>query len=334
MDNITISQIAEIANVSKTTVSRVINKKPDVSVKTREKIEGIIKQYDFTPNAFASAIHSKKSDTVGLVIPYDENYVFSNPYYSEIIRGVSSELKRARRHLMLVYSKDNDFTTLIRQKRVDGIIIVSPGRNHIPIIERLLEMDVPIVSTSRIPDISEVHCVALDDYKGACMAVGHLASLGHRRIGFINGPKTLASSMDRLKGYRDILGRHSISYDETIVINGDTSIESGYSIMHELLKDQSLTAVFAASDLMAIGAIRAITEYGLQVPHDISIVGFDDMPFSAYLNPPLTTIRQEAYKRGRTSGKMLIDLFAGKKVKMRSELPVELIVRNSTDISK
>jgi DNA-binding LacI/PurR family transcriptional regulator len=260
--------------------------------------------------------------------------VFSNPYYSEIIRGVTNELKKARLHLMLVYSKDNDFTDLIRQKRVDGIILVSPGKNHIPIIERILEMNVPIVSTSKIPDISKVHCVALDDYKGACIAVGHLTSLGHHRIGFINGPKTLASSMDRSKGYLDILDRHGISYDEKIVTNGNTSIESGYTVMHKLLEDKSLTAVFAASDLMAIGAVRAITEYGLQVPHDISIVGFDDMPFSAYLNPPLTTIRQQAYKRGRTSGKMLVDLLAGKKTRMYTELPVELIVRNSTDVVK
>ncbi|MDR1797276.1 MAG: LacI family transcriptional regulator [Clostridiales Family XIII bacterium] len=330
MENITISQIAELAGVSKTTVSRVLNKKPDVSAETRDKIEGIIQQYNFSPNAFASAILTKKSDTIALVIPYDETYVLFNPYYSDMIRGVSNEIKKHGYYLLLVYSDTTDYIAAIRQKRVDGIIMLSPGRSHKGIIEEILRLNVPFVSTSRTPGIARVHSIVTDDYKGAQLAVDHLLSLGHKKIGFINGPAILASSTERLRGYKQALGKKKIAFDASLVINGDTSIQSGYEIAKGLLKKRGLTAIFTASDLMAIGTISAAHELGLRIPDDLSLVGFDDMPFSAFLSPPLTTVRQHAFKKGCLAARMLVSIIEELPVEQRIEMPVELVVRQST----
>ncbi|GHU66774.1 LacI family transcriptional regulator [Clostridia bacterium] len=330
METITISQIAELAGVSKTTVSRVLNKKPDVSAKTRERIEALIKQYDFSPNAFASAILTKKSNTIALVIPYDENYVLFNPYYTDMIRGVSNEIKKRGYYLLLVYSKSTDYLPAIRQKRVDGIIMLSPGSIHRKMIEEILGLDVPFVSAARTPSFTNIHSVVTNDFKGAQLAIEHLVSLGHRRIAFINGPSILASSTERFRGYQDVLEKYGIPYDTSIVVNGDTSIESGYKTAKKFLEDNSISALFTGSDLMAIGAISAMNDLGKSVPGDVSVVGFDDMPFSAYMNPPLTTIRQHSFKKGLLAARMLLDIIEGKDTKQRIEMPVELVVRNST----
>ena len=330
MAKITIAEIAKLAGVSKTTVSRVLNNKPDVLVDTREKIMELISLYDFQPNAFAKAISHQRSNTIGLVIPYDANYIFSNPYYSEIIRGVSLEAKNNGYHLMLTYSEGDDYISVVKQKRVDGLIIISPGSDHRIVIQQLKKLKIPFVATSRMPKVMDINHVCIDDFNGACLATEHLISLGHRRIGFINGPSILASSEDRLAGYKNTLEKYNIPYDGNIVGNGDTSIESGHRVMQRFLKNEVLTAVFAASDLMALGAISAITESNRSVPEDISIVGFDDIPLSGFLSPPLTTIRQLAYEKGCIATKMLMEMIRGKSTEIMIMMPVEIIIRKST----
>lgn len=331
MSQMTIYEIAKIAGVSKATVSRVLNNKPDVLPETRDKIKSIISQYDFQPNAYAKAITSRSSKTLGLVIPHDANYIFSNPYYNEIMRGVSIEAKNNGYHLMLTYAEGDDYLSIVKQKRVDGLMLVSPGRNHRSVIEHLKELSIPFIATSRMPDVSDINYICIDDFNGACLAVEHLILLGHRRIGFINGPSTLASSEDRLEGYRTTLTRYGIPYEEKMVKVGDTSIASGNEAMSELLRNHDITGVFVASDLMAAGAISAINDLNLSVPEDFSIVGFDDIPLAGYLNPPLTTLRQNTYEKGRLATKMLISVINGNnKENLMMKMQVELIVRKST----
>ena len=330
MKSITISKIAELADVSKTTVSRVLNKKPDVSAKTRERIEEIIRQYNFSPNAFASAILKKKSDTIALVIPYEETYIMFNPYYSDVIRGVSNEIKKHGYYLMLIYTSTQDYLAAIRQKRIDGLIMLSPGTSHHDMIENILEHDIPFVSSSKLEGFDGVPSIVADDFNGAIYAVEHLVSLGHKRVGFINGPEILSSSKERLRGYKHVLKKAGIEYDASIVTNGDTSIESGYNIAKRYLDSPGLSAIFTGSDLMAIGAISAINEAGLSVPENISLVGFDDMLFSSYLNPPLTTVRQHAFEKGRLAARTLVGIIKGEPVEHKITMPVELIIRKST----
>jgi LacI family transcriptional regulator len=328
--NITITEISKLANVSKTTVSRVINNKPDVLPETREKIKAIIKEYDFYPNVYAKAISNQKSNTVGLLIPYSTDYVFSNPYYYEIIRGVALELNKSGYYLMFIFSHDDNYKIALRQNRVDGLIALSPGRGHEDIINTIKNMDIPVVATSKVFDVQDIHYIDTDNINGAGLAVGHLASLGHRRIGFINGPDILASSKERLTGYMDALKKYGIQYDPDLVKYGDTSINSGYKAMQELLNQKDISSVFVASDLMAVGVINAINNMGKSVPDDISVVGFDDIPLAGELNPPLTTIRQYAYEKGMLSAKALINLLNGKHLPKKKSVKVELVIRNST----
>lgn len=333
---ITIDEIAKLAGVSKTTVSRVLNNKPDVKPETREIIMSLISKYDFQPNAFAKAISLKKSQTIGLIIPYEADYIFSNPFYAEVMRGISTEIDKHGYYLLLCYTHEDNYIDIYKQKRVDGYILMSPGRYHKDIVKLLKEVNAPFVATAKVPGERNVLYVDVNNYLGAVLAVEYLISLGHKRIGFIiNGPQILASSQERLKGYRTILSKHGIEYDKEIVKIGDTSVKSGYTAMKQLLElGDSLTAVFVANDMMAIGAIKAIKEEGKNIPNDISVIGFDDIPLAEVIDPPLTTVRQPAFEKGEKAAKLLIKMIEQKE-KIKSEvLRVELIVRNSTGYAK
>lgn len=328
--NITIAEISELANVSKTTVSRVLNNKPDVLSETREKIKSIIKEYDYYPNAYAKAISNQKSNTIGLLIPYSSEYVFSNPYYYEIMRGIAIEVNKCGYYLMFLYSQNDNYKIALKQNRVDGVIVASPGRGHGYIFNEIKDIEIPVVSTSKVVDAEGINYIDTDNIRGASLAVEHLISLGHRRIAFINGPDILASSKDRLAGYMSMLEKYDITYDPNIVKYGEPSIISGYKAMEQILKEEDVSAVFVSSDLMAVGVINAINNAGKTVPGDISVIGFDDIPLAGDLNPPLTTVRQHACEKGRLSVKVLIDLINGKNVRKRKNVKIELVVRNST----
>lgn len=328
---ITIEEIAELAKVSKTTVSRVINNKPDVSSETRKIVMDIISQYDFKPNAYAKAISLNKSHTIGLIIPYEADFIFSNPFYVEVMRGVSTEINRRGYYLLICYPHDHNYVDIYKQKRVDGFILMSPGTLHKNIIESLDEVDAPFVSTSKISDEESMVYVDVDNYYGATLAIEHLISLGHRKIGFIGKP-TVTSAKDRLRGYKAVLDKYKIPFDENLVkISDDASIQSAYQVMSELLENHDKpTAVFLASDLMALGAMKAIKESGKSIPEDVAIVGFDDIPLAEYTEPELTTVRQPSFQKGVTAARLLIQYLEKKKKPKSKILDVELIVRKST----
>lgn len=327
----TIEEIAKIAGVSKTTVSRVINNKPDVNPETRELIKGLISKYDFQPNAFAKAISLKKSNNIGLIIPYEAEYIFSNPFYVEVMRGVSTEVNRRGYYLVICYPHDHNYVDIYKQKRIDGFILMSPGSFHKNIIQSLFEVKAPFVATAKITGEKDMISVDVDNYYGATLAVEHLISLGHRRIGFVGKP-SLTSSQDRLSGYKDVLRKYNIPYDERLVqIPETSSVKSGYIAMNEMLNSEvKPTAVFLANDVMAVGAVNAVRENGKSVPEDISIVGFDDIPMAGFVNPPLTTIRQPAFEKGVRAAKMLIQYLERKQKPKSVNLGVELVVRKST----
>jgi len=326
---VTIGEIARMAGVSKTTVSRVLNNKPDVKPETREMILNLISEYGFQPNAFAKAISLQKSHTVGLIIPYKADYIFSNPFYSEVMRGVSTETSKRGYHLLLCYTHKENYVDIFQQKRVEGFIVISPGSTHKNIIHKLTEIEAPFVATSKIPGEQNIKYVDIDNFYAAALAMEHLISLGHRRIGLIIGPPVLTSSEERMSGYISTLKKYNIPYKGNLVRQGNGSIESGYAAMGELLNEE-LTAVFVTCDTMAMGAIKAIKEKNKVVPRDISIVGFDDIPLAQILDPPLTTIKQPAYEKGASAARMLIDLIEGKEVTENCILPVDIVVRNST----
>lgn len=326
---ITIDEIARLAGVSKTTVSRVLNNKPDVKPETRELILNFISKYGYQPNAFAQAISLQKSQTVGLIIPYNADYIFSNPFYSEVIRGVSTETTRRGYHLLLCYTHEENYVDIYKQRRVEGFIIISPGSIHKEIIRKLSQIEAPFVTTSQISGEDGLNYVDIDNFYGASLAIEHLISLGHQKIGFICGQEYLTSSQDRMSGYVSALTKNNLPFQDSLVKRGDGSIESGYQKMFELI-DQDVTAVFVSCDIMAMGAVKAIKEKNLKIPYDISVVGFDDIPLAQIIEPPLTTIKQPAYEKGESAASMLIDLVEGKEAIGNKILPVDIIVRKST----
>lgn len=330
-NKITIGEIARIAGVSKTTVSRVINDKPDVDPQTRERILNLIDDYGFQPNAFAKAISLQKSSHIGLIIPHDAQYVFSNPFYTEVMRGVSTEVDQTGYYLVLCFAHESNYLDIYRQKRVDGFVLLSPGSYHRHIIDSLNEEKVPFVSTAKISDEKDMTFVDVDNFYGATVAMEYLVSLGHRKIAYIGKP-TLQSSQDRLHGYQAVLEKYDLPRREDWMLTTDTSsVEGGYIYTAGLLQQEDLpTAIFLANDVMAIGAINAIREKGLRVPEDISVFGFDDIPLARYIYPSISTIRQPTFEKGMEAARLLVKMLESGQPAQSITLPVELVVRQST----
>jgi len=332
----TIKDIAALAGVSHTTVSRVLNNKPDVKPETRKYILEIIKKYNYQPNASAVTMSSKKSNCIGLIISYKEELVLMNTHYAEVIRGITSVLNKVGYFTLFCYTNKEDYIyNVYNQGRVDGFIAVSLTRHNSNILKALKSSGAPFVSTVRVPDEDGLIYVDVDNYVGSTTAMEYLISLGHRRIGFIrNGSGLLRSGQDRYKGYVDSLARHGIEYDEDLVKTAETSMKGGYNAIKEMLltnKEKMPTAVFIGADMIAIGAMHAIKDAGLKIPDEISLVGFDDIPQAEYIDPALTTVRQPSYEKGKKAARLLIDKLEGKKKSIKSVLlETKLIVRDST----
>jgi len=328
---ITIEEIALIAGVSKTTISRVINNKPDVHPKTREKILEIIKENDFQPNLFATGITSRRINHIGLIIPYTIGNILSNQFYVDVLQGILNEVEKREYYLLISYVHKTNYVEVYNQKRVEGYILLSPGSLHRSIIHELQSANIPFVSTAKLINEPDMTYVDVDNVKGAKLAVQHLVSLGHKKIAFV-GKSALTSNYDRLFGYKQTLSENNIKIeDKYIQIIEKSSVQSGFDMMSKLLKlEVPPTAIFTTCDIMAFGAMKAIQEKGKKVPEDISVIGFDDISLSQYMTPPLTTIKQPAVEKGAIAAKLLIDSLVGGEKPDIKLLDVELIKRNST----
>lgn len=328
--NINISEIARMAGVSKTTVSRVINNRPDVKPATKERVERIINESGYCPSAIAQAFSKKRSMAIGLVFSDSEVDAVSNPYYTELMRGVLDEAREKEYRVVLSYLMDNDCLTLVRQKTVDGLLVMTPSNEQRDKLLELQELDVPLVSTSCVNGMESLHYVVGDEYGICYKIVEHLISIGHRRIAFIGGPEELYSNRSRLQAYQDALQAHHILYDPAIAEFGAASFRSGMEIMNRFLNGgHEITAAIAFSDLMALGAKRAIEQKGLQVPKNILLASTDSTAISDYLDASLITIRQSTYERGRKAMEMLVGLIENRHVEKHVTMPVRIVIRDA-----
>ena len=234
MKNLTISQIAELAGVSKTTVSRVLNNKDDIKGETRERILQVIRENNYRPNSAARTINNRSTRTIGLLIPYQADYVLSNPFYYDVIRGITVEADLNDYYTLLMYSQKDSYLKTVREKRIDGLLLISFGTQHIKLLQELLETDIPMISLAKVPGFSTVPTVSVDDFDGAKKAVSHLIEQGHRDIAVINGPQTLVGHAERIKGYRAVLESHGIPYREELVLEREISVENGHLAMRRL----------------------------------------------------------------------------------------------------
>ena len=331
---ISMKKIAELAGVSKTTVSRVINNRPDVNPQAREKVEKIIQESGYYPNSIAQAFSCQKNMSIGLVFTHDEAATLSNPYYAELIQGILRKARDTNYHIILTYLLNDDCFRLVYQKAVDGLLILTPDSSHKEKLRELMKLGCPLVSTAKVPGLNTLHFVAVDEYGATLKIIEHLIALGHRNFGYISGPKSLYSAQARLRAYKDALQKNGLPFDPDLMAYGDTSVESGATIMKELLqKGKTMTAVFAGSDMMAIGAKHSIEEAGMRVPDDISLVSTDATDISQCLDVALTTTKQPTLLRGELAMKMLVDIIEGRETPKNIMLPMDIAIRKTTSIT-
>jgi len=322
----TITDVARTAGVSRSTVSRVLNDQPGVSPATRARVLEAMQALNYQPHFAARALKLQRAETIGIIIPASfrerTNAEPRGYYHTEIVRGAYNFCTEQRYAVTLLNDEGTFefYDALFRRRQFDGILLI-----HLELDTTLLEalkgLDVPfvVVGDSRDPHVT---CVDVDNYGSSQRVVQYLARLGHRHIAIINGPPQRLASRDRRAGFRTMMRQLDLPLVEAFDQPGDFSEPSGYEAMKRLLGlSPRPTAVFATNDRMAAGAIRAAREAGVAVPQDLSIVGFDDIPVAAYLNPPLTTVHQPLYDLGAAAADLLFDL-----VKQRASRPARVVM--------
>ncbi|GAB4495502.1 MAG: LacI family DNA-binding transcriptional regulator [Anaerolineales bacterium] len=327
---LTLEDIARLSGVSRSTVSRVVNGDENVSPATRERVLNVIQQHNYQPNPAARRLAAGRTHTLGLVIADRTGTAFSNPYFSPIIQGVSNACNQQEYSLMLWLSNLQHEQRILRQltstNLVDGVIVSFTLAND-PMIETLARGILPFVVIGHHPTPA-IHSVDLDHRKAAGLATRHLLQHGYRRIATISGPLSQIAGQERLQGFRQTLSEAGL-LDERLIAAGNFDETSGYTAMQKLLP-QNPQGVFVANDVMAAGAYRAIKEAGLKIPDDIAVVGFDDIPLAAQLQPPLTTIRQPMQTLGTLAVQRLLDILHQPDTPPQQLLlPPELIIRQS-----
>ncbi len=331
----TLEQVALIAGVSRATVSRVVNGSPRVSSDVRRSVESAIAQLGYVPNRAARSLVTRRSDSVGVVITEPTGRLFSDPFFPRLLRGISAELGSRDLQLVLLMPEtpadERRMVSYLSAGHVDGVLLVSLHGDD-PMPARLAERHVPLVVGARPPKGAEVSYVDVDNHQGARSAVEHLAAGGRRVIATIAGPQDMAPGLDRLAGYRAGLEDAGLSRDASLEAVADFTHDGGLAAMRRLLAERpDIDGIFAASDLMAAGALAALAAAGRRVPRDVAVVGYDDSPVATTTTPPLTSIRQPIEEMGREMARLLITAIdRGESVPRRVVLATQLIRRASS----
>lgn len=330
--------VAKKAGVSRTTVSFVLNNVPGMSISesTRKKVLDAAQFLNYHPNVAGRKLVSGKSNTIGLILCQSPEQVFADAFLPQVIFGVEQAAMEQSFHVMLKQVEPDDtkgYIRLINENHVDGIILSGPRQDDREIV-RLHREGVPVMLMGQLPDTS-IPFVDIDAASGAETAVRHLIELGHRQIAIItNAPLTYTSAQQRQNGYLRALQKAGLQINESLIKEGSYTPASGFDQMNALLNlPVRPTAVFIASDVVAMGAILAIKRAGLCIPKDIAIAGFDDIPLAAYFDPPLTTIRVPAFGLGWAVSERLIRLIRNEGLDQNGVfLKSELILRESSMI--
>jgi LacI family transcriptional regulator len=328
----TLEEVAQLAGVSRSTVSRVINDHPSVRPETRERVWEAIRKSGYQPHAIARSLVTKRTQIIGMVIPEAVTTLFTDPFFPILLRAATESCNEQGYQLMLsLFSssagRQEAYQGLVGNAYLDGVIVASAALDD-PLIPDLLRDGVPFVCVGRHPD-ARVRSVDVDNVEGARMAVDYVIGLGHRRIGALTGRLDTASGQDRLEGYRQALAAHGIPAQEELIVEGDFTESSGMIGVQRLLPVEP-SAIFVASDMMAVGALKALRQAGQRVPQDISLVSFDDIPLASAIEPPLTTVRQPIRRMAALAVDTLLDLIEQRgSGPRRIVLPTELVVRES-----
>ncbi|PHD71713.1 LacI family transcriptional regulator [Bacillus sp. AFS043905] len=326
---IRIVDVAKEANVSTATVSRVISKSGTVKSDTKERVLKAIELLNYQPNVLARQLRRMETKTILVVVPD-----ITNTFFSKVLRGIESVAMESGYQVLLGdalnnMDRESGYLNILQQKKADGMILLT-ARIDGQVVEDIAKQ-FPVVLACEYTEGFEIPTVSIDNISSARKATEHLINLDHKRIGFLSGPFNSVLGRDRLKGYNQAMAQHSLPILSTMVQEGDFSYESGFNLTLKLLANEvPPTAIFAANDEMAIGAIKAIKSKGLSVPGDISVVGFDDIKFASIFEPSLTTVAQPSFDIGRIAMELLIKIIS--KVNLEKSqyiLDDKLVVRES-----
>lgn len=333
MQRLTIKDISKIADVSMMTVSRVINNEKHVKKETREKVLGIIKKYGYEPNFFAQNIKSRKTNTIGLIIGDIEN-----PYYSRLSKGVINVAEINNYNVIVCNSNyspklGEKYLNMLIKKGVDGILIATIDVSN-EAINTLNKRNIPFVLVTRKSEEENGNYFITDDYLGGKLASEYLLRLGHKKIFFLRSADVLGAN-ERLRAFKDSMNENKIPFDNSFISKILTNAEDAYAAVAEFIeqgKHKEFTAIIGGNDFLAMGAMDAIIDKGLNIPKDLSLIGYDNLWITKILKVPLTTIRQSKMKFGYMATERLLEMIKNpemKKYPQKIVLKPELVIRNS-----
>lgn len=309
MSKITIEEVANLAGVSASTVSRVVNESAPVSEEKVERVYDAINELGYRPNKFAHALRKGKSKVVGILVPD-----VSNPFFSTLVRGAEFQLHDNDLSAMICDTnsepgREQEYAATLVQERVDGVLYVNSGQKHN--LDQLLEYEVPVIAVDREPAIEGISKVLADNKTGSKAITNHLLEQGCEELGFIHGPKGVSTAEDRFRGFIEALQEAGLTPQEEFTARGDFTFEGGKKAIGSLKLDPDTNRYpdgFVISNaLMAVGAIRKLEKMQLRVPRDIAVVGFDDILLGELINPPLTTVYSPVYDMGKKAVEILLD---------------------------
>jgi DNA-binding LacI/PurR family transcriptional regulator len=334
MAALTIEQIAKLASISPTTVSRVLNNHPNVRPAVRERVLQVIHEQGYVPRAAAQSLAKQRSQVMGLLVPVAAAENFSDPFFGPLVQAITVSSTRAGYFVVLsIITADMErgfYERVLRSRHFDGVLMFS-GDIDDPVLPLLMKDKTPLVLIGSNPYFQDLTWVTTEQREGARAAVAHLIRLGHRRIATITGSLHTVAGMERRDGYKQSVLEAGIPLRAEYIVEGDWMWQGGFDGMRHLLSlPEPPTAVFIASDTMTMGAMRAIVQLGRSIPGDVALVSFDDLPSASYANPPLSTVRQPIVEIGEIAVRLLVD-----QIEHRAQggqhiyLPNELVVRSS-----
>lgn len=330
---LTIREIANMAGVSVTTVSQILNNKGSrFSEATKKKVLEIVEEYQYKPDFFASNIITRHSKTIGMIVPDVTDF-----FFSKVVEGVETYLNSLGYMILLCNSKhsvekETQYVTELLHRSVDGIILATPNvlpQDHV--LKKQRQSAFPVVLIDRGINTREEGQLLVEEYVGASQAVEFLIAHGHRHIGMLKETQGYYQLTERLAAYRAVLEKHGIPINEDYIQSGELTLKGGYRAAKAVLENKEVTAIFCGNDEMAIGAYQAVYEKNLRIPEDISVIGFDGLEISEYLAPSLTTVYQPAFDIGYYAAKFLVEAIHGDvKTIPNKTFETTFIERNST----
>lgn len=338
----TIIEVAEEADVSPATVSRVINQSAPVSPEKKKSVKDAVKKLNYKPNKFAHALRKQQSNLVGVVVPN-----LSNPYFSTLIRGAETYLHEKSKSVLICDTnskpaQEGEYVNTLLKEQVDGVILVSSGEDSKQ-LELILEKDIPVVAADRDPHLQMVSKVLVNNRKGGRLAAAHLIQQGYQEFGFVKGPPGISTAISRYEGFKEALREEGAELTDGHTFKGDYTYEGGRKAGRKLLEradnDLPPMGVVAADDLMALGVLWELKNAGVQIPEQFGVVGFDDILMAKLTYPSLSTVSIPAYQIGKEAAKILLDNLerATKDSPLATTektFDVEFLPRKSTDFSQ